>query len=73
MSDLHLQAPWVGRTPEEYEAISNPYHRRRYEEEDEEEPITYCDECGEALYKESDIHEDGNNNLCLGCYEKNHL
>ncbi len=70
MNDLHLEAPWVGKTPEEYEAICNPYHRRCCEEEYEEEPIAYCDECGEALYKESDIYEDGNNNLCLGCYEQ---
>lgn len=66
-----IEAPWVGKTPEEWQEMSNPYYNsHEQDDEPEEEPICYCDDCGEPIWSEDDLHEEFNDKLCTGCWEE---
>lgn len=56
MSDMDLQAPWVGLCGEEY-----------FRGKNEDDIIGYCEECGKELYEDADIY-DGM--ICEECYAK---
>lgn len=56
MSDMDLQAPWVGFCGEEY-----------FRGKSEDDIIGYCEECGRELYEGDDVY-DGM--ICEECYAK---
>lgn len=48
-------APWVGKTPEEYYG------------EEEKKAYCFCDSCGEVIYEGDEYYKFGDDNLCEEC------
>lgn len=48
-------APWVGKTPEEYYGG------------EEKKAYCFCDVCGEVIYEGEEYYKIGEDNICTEC------
>lgn len=56
MSDRDLEAPWVGKTPEEYYGYKE---RKAFD----------CDSCGEAIYEGEEYYDFDGYKVCQECID----